>query len=257
MQSRSQNTSCRAGKARIIGLALLLVAVRAWAQGGIVLEADTDHVDISSTFTGTDVRIHGAIDVAADLIIKITGPAQEVTLSREMQRGPFWIEGGKADVSGAPSLVYLYATRPIASLLPPADRTRYGLELETIAVHVEPQAGGISEDRWRRAFFRLKERDHLYLEDDREIRITRNRLVLSNINLPAEIEFGTYRIEALLVRGGKVIGRDAGQFEVRQVGIGRWVWQAAHLHAWPFGIACTIAAMLLGFGLNAATHRRD
>jgi len=241
---------------RIAGLALALFAVHARAADGIVLEPETDHVDITTTYSGTDVRIHGAIDVAADLIIKITGPAQEVTLSREVQRGPFWIGGGKAEVSGAPSLVYLYATKPIASLLPPAERARHGLELEAVELSIEPQAGGISEDRWRRAFFRLKEREGMYREDDRAIRITRGRLVMSDINLPAEIEFGTYRIEALLVRGGKVIGRDAGQFEVRQVGIGRWVWGAAHLHAWLFGVVCTLAAMVLGFGLNAATHRR-
>jgi len=240
----------------MIGLALLLFAAGARADSAIVLEPETDHVDITTTFAGTDVRIFGAMDVAADLIIKITGPAQEVTLSREVQHGPFWIGGGKASVSGAPSLVYLYATKPIASLLPAAERTRYGLELEGTALRIEPQAGGISEDRWRRAFFRLKERERRYIEDDRAIRITRNRLVVSDISLPAEVEFGTYRIEALLVRDGKVIGRDAAQFVVRQVGFGRWVWRVAHRHPWLFGVACTLSAMLIGFTLNAATHRR-
>jgi uncharacterized protein (TIGR02186 family) len=242
---------------RLAGLALLMqLAGFARAQGGIVLEPETDHVDITTAYAGADVRIFGAMDAAADLIIKITGPAQDVKLSREVQHGPFWIGGGTASVTGAPSLVYLYATKPIASLLPPAERLKYGLDLESAALRVEPQAGGISEDRWRRAFFRLKEREHMYLEDDRAIRVTRNRLVMSSINLPAEIEFGTYRIEALLVRGGKVVGRDTGQFVVRQVGIGRWVWRAAHRHAWLFGVACTLAAMVLGFALNAATHRQ-
>ena len=240
----------------IFGLTLLLLAVRAGAEGGIVLELETDHVDITSTFAGAEVRILGAIDVAADLIIKITGPTQDVTLSREVQRGPFWMGGGKATVSGAPSVVYLYATKPVAAMLPAAERARYGIELEGVALRIVPHTGGISEDRWRRAFFRLKERDRSYMEDDRAITITRNRLVISDVKLPAEIELGTYRIEALVVRDAKVIGRDVSRFEVRQVGIGSWLWRAAHVHNWFFGVACTFAAMALGFGLNAALHRR-
>ena len=240
----------------ILGLTLLFLALRAGAQGGIVLEPETDHVDITSSFAGAEVRIFGAIDAAADLIIKITGPTQDVTLSREVQRGPFWVGGGKATVSGAPSVVYLYATKPVAALLPAAERARYGIDLEGVALRIAPQAGGISEDRWRRAFFRLKERDRSYVEDDRAITITRNRLVISDVKLPAEIELGTYRIEALVVRDAKVIGRDVSRFEVRQVGIGSWLWRAAHVHNWAFGVACTLAAMALGLGLNAALHRR-
>ena len=76
-----------------------------------------------------------------------------------------------------------------------------------------------------------------------------NRLFITDIPLPSDLQVGTYEIETLLVQSGKVVGRNVGHFEVRQVGIERWVWNVAHDHAWLFGAIFTLAAHAAGFGL--------
>ncbi|MCC7483603.1 MAG: TIGR02186 family protein [Burkholderiales bacterium] len=238
----------------LVSLALLAAPITR-CEDRLIVEPESDRVDVTTTFTGADVRIHGVIEPHADLVIKITGPARDVTLTREVRRGPFWIAGESAKVSGAPSLVYVYSTRPLAALLPAQARAKYGLDLEATALDVEPRTAAISEDRWRRAFFRLKEHERSYREDDHAIRITRERLVTTDIVLPPEAELGGYRVDALLVRDGRVTARDSGSFELRQVGAGRWVSDAARRHGWIFGVVCTLAAMVLGFGLNVALHR--
>ena len=81
----------------------------AWADGAVVIEPETNHVDITADFAGADVKTYGVIDGPGDLIIKITGPGQDVTLSREIKWGPLWIGGGNVTVTGAPSLFYLFA----------------------------------------------------------------------------------------------------------------------------------------------------
>lgn len=236
-------------------LAALVLPLLAWADGGVVIEPETTHIDITADFAGTDLKTYGVIDRPGDLIIKIVGPRQDVTLFRKIKLGPFWVGGSEVNVTGAPSLLYLYATKPIASLLPPAEQDKYQLRLEGAQIRIEPQLLGDTPGDWRQAFFRLKEKEGRYLEDDHAIRVIRNRLVVSDIVLPGDIQVGEYGIETLLIKSGKVVGHDVSHFEARQTGIERWVWNAAHDHAWLFGILCTLAAMVLGFALNAVFHR--
>ncbi len=111
-------------------------------------------------------------------------------------------------------------------------------------------------DDWRKAFFRLKEKQGYYHEDDRAIRVFGNRLFIADMRLPGDLQVGTYTIETLLVKSGKVVGHTVGDFKVRLSGIERRVWNAAHDYPWLFGSLFTLAAMVLGFALNAIPYRK-
>lgn len=236
-------------------LAGVLLPPQARAADTLVVAPEASHVDITVNFAGTDLKAFGALDGSGDLVLKISGPPQTVTLSREAKRGPFWLEASKVEVAEAPSLLYLYATRPIAGILAPAERERYGLTLEAVPLHIEPPRPDAAAQRWREAFFRLKEKAGSYVEDVHAIRVIGNRLFITHIPLPGELETGTYTIETLLVKSRAVTARSVAHFEVRQVGIERWVWIAAHKTPWLFGGAFTLSMMALGLLLNALTFR--
>ena len=225
------------------------------ADEALVVAPEEAQVDITTEFAGTKLKAIGAMSGPGDLIIKLVGPPHEATLSRETKLGPFWVEGETARMEGAPSLMFLYATAPIASILPPADREKYGVLLEGVPVHIEPRLHAHASDDWRKAFFRLKEKQGYYREDDNSIRVFGNRLFIADMRLPGDLRTGTYTIETLLVKSGKVVGRHVGQFNVRLAGIERWVWNAAHDTPWLFGGLFTLLAMLLGFVLNAIPYR--
>ena len=226
------------------------------AEEPLVVAPATSQIDISTDFTGADVKAVGAMSGPGDLIIKLVGPNQEATLSRETKLGPFWVEGDRVKMEDAPSLLFLYATAPIVSILPPAEQQKYGLVLEGVPVRVEPQLKAHAAKDWRKAFFRLKENQGYYHEDDHAIRVFGNRLFIADMRLPGDLQVGTYTIEILLVKSGKVVGRNVTQFRVRLAGIERWVWKAAHDHSWLFGSLFTLLAMVLGLALNAVPYRR-
>ena len=227
-----------------------------WADEPLVVVPETGEVRITTDFTGTDVKAVGSMRGPADLIIKLVGPQQTAILSRETKLGPFWVEGETMKMEGAPSLLFLYATAPIASILPPAEQQKYGLILEGVWVRVAPQLKARAADDWRKAFFRLKERQGYYLEDDTAIKVFGNRLFIADMRLPGDLQVGTYTIETLVVKSGKVVGHNVGEFKVRLAGIERRVWEAAHDHSWLFGSLFTLLAMLLGLALNAVPFRR-
>lgn len=240
---------------RLVFFCTWILAIQCWAGEPLLVVPEKTQVDITTGFAGTEFKAVGVIDGAGDLIIKVVGPQQEVTLSRETKLGPFWV-GGDAVKVGAPSVLLLHATRPIASLLPRSEQERYGLLLEGVPVRIEPRLQAHAAGDWRGAFFRLKEQRGYYREDDHAIRIFGNRLFIAELPLPRDLEIGTYRIETLLVKSGRVVGRDVARFTVRLAGVEHWVWNAAHEHAWVFGVLLTLAAMALGVLLNAVSYRQ-
>jgi uncharacterized protein (TIGR02186 family) len=233
-----------------------MLPITAWAEAPLVVAPQTSQVNITTDFVGTELKAIGAMDGPGDLIIKVMGPRQEATLSREIKFGPFWIGGDTVKMEDAPSLLFLYATAPIASILSPDEQQKYGLLLEGVPVRVEPQLQAHAGDDWRKAFFRVKERQGYYHEDDHAIRVFGNRLFIADMRLPGDLQIGTYSVETLLVKSGKVVGHTVGDFRVRLSGIERRVWNAAHDYPWLFGSLFTLAVMVLGFILNAIPYGR-
>lgn len=227
-----------------------------WAEEPLVVAPATSEVKITTDFAGTTIEAVGAMARSGELIIKLVGPKQEATLSRETKLGPFWVEGERVKVGDAPSLLFLYATAPIASILSPDEQQKYGLNLEGVWVRVEPQLKAHAASDWRKAFYRLKEKQGFYHEDDRAIRVFGNRLFIADMRLPGDLQVGTYTIETLLVKSGKVVGHTVGTFKVRLSGIERWVWNEAHDRSWLFGGLFTLLCMLLGLALNAVPLRK-
>jgi uncharacterized protein (TIGR02186 family) len=230
--------------------------IPSWAGEPLLVVPETSQVNITTDFAGSDLKVVGAMSGPGDLIIKVVGPQQEATLSRETKLGPFWIGGDTVKIEGAPSLLFLYATAPIASILSAAEQKKYGLLLEGVPVRVEPQLQAHVALDWRKAFFRLKERQGYYQEDDHAIRVFGNRLFIADTRLPGDLQVGNYTVETLLVKSGKVVGHTVGNFKVRLSGMERRLWNAAHDHSWLFGTLFTLLAMLLGFALNALPYRR-
>ena len=233
-----------------------LLQTLSWAEEPLVVAPATDRVNITTNFAGTELKAVGSMRGPADLIIKLAGPQQEVMLSRETKLGLFWIGGDTVKMEDAPSLLFLYATAPIDTILPSAEQQKYGLQIEGVPVRVEPHLKAHATDDWRKAFFRIKERQGSYHEDDTAIKVFGNRLFIADMRLPGDLQIGTYTVETLVVKSGKVVGRNVGQFRVRLAGIERWVWNAAHDHSWLFGSVFTLLAMLLGFVLNAVPYRK-
>lgn len=238
--------------------ALLLVwagslLVPAWADEALSFRLEPSQVDISADYSGTTLKVIGAMHPPGDLLLKVQGPAQDVTLSHKIKRGLFWVKGETVRVAGAPSLHFLYATAPIAALLAPAEQEKYRLRLEDVPVRIElpPQQA----HAWRQTFFRLKAKQGNYRENGAALRVSENGQFIANIGLSGDLQTGTFTVEAFAVNSGKVAGRASGEFKVRVVGLEHWVWNAAHQHPWLFGSLFTLAAMLLGFVLAVFAHR--
>ena len=224
-----------------------------WAGEALQFRLEPARVEISAAFAGAQLTATGSMPEPGDLVLKVAGPLQDVSLTRKTRLGPFWVAGETVKVRGAPSLLFLYATAPVATLLSAAEQQKYGLPLEGAALRIEPQAQ--ASDDWRGAFFRLKEQAGYYREHPGALKVRDNGQFSAHILLPGDLETGTYAVETLIVNSGKVVGQAHGEFKVQVVGMEYWIWNAVHDTPWLFGVLFTLAAMLLGVALSAIPYR--
>jgi uncharacterized protein (TIGR02186 family) len=236
-----------------IALEFALSATAAFAEGGLITQLETDHVDITTHFTGEQILFFGAMSGPGDVIVKVVSPAQDVAVSQKKQVGPVWLDGGRVVVHDMPGLCYLASTKPISQILGAEDQERYGLRLE----HGLPQArtDGETLPGWERAFVRLKEGKRYYHELPSGVTLVKERLFFTKLDLPPKLPEGKYQLEAFLVRNGKIVAQQTSDLTVQEVSLERWVSNAAHGYPWVYGASFTAICMVLGLGLGMLLRR--
>ena len=226
------------------------------ADRSMVTVMESEHVDVTVTFTGQDTFIFGAMGKPGDVIIKVMSPTMNVDLSHKNRIGPFWLDGDKLTVRNTPGLYYLLSSRPLDEIVTPEERFRYGLHLHDAFVKAQlSNAAPPAMHDWQDAFIAIKEEAGLFRKLPDAVKLVKNRLFSAHIQLPANIPLGIYHLEVYLAQHGHIISHQPRTLEVNQVKLERWIANAVNLHAWVFGISFTVFALLLGLTLGMALRR--
>lgn len=235
----------------LLSLAFALTGARAAsAADGLTAELSHAHVEITSHFTGKRILVYGVRSHPGTVIVKLVSPPEEVNLSRKIRVGPFWVNGAKVAVRGAPAIAYLSSSAPLKQALGARERERYGLTLDAVlggaSAHGPP--GALPD--WRAALLRLKERAGYYRVDGHGVDLLNRHLFRTIIDLPADIPIGRYHIEVYLAHGGRVVAHDDLRLAVLQPSFERRLARIAHRRSWAFGTAVTLLALVFGLSLS-------
>jgi uncharacterized protein (TIGR02186 family) len=234
-------------------LLLLLLALPARAQE-LVADLSQRRIDITTGFSGAEVLVFGAIEGEGDVVVVVRGPPQDMVLRRRERQAGIWVNGAEARFDQVPSFYAVASTRPLWQILPEAERrlNRVGVA----ALPIAPRGGGSDPEAFRLAFMGLKDAGQLYTENDPPAELVAGRLFSARMNFPATVVTGTYRIETMLVRAGRVTAQRHLSLEVRRVGVGAELWRIAHEWSLLYGIGAVLAAALAGW-LGSLVFRRS
>lgn len=230
---------------RALLLAALLLFAPPLRAEDLVADISQARIDITTGFSGDEVMVFGAIEGEGDVVVVVRGPDQDLVLRRKERRMGIWVNGAEARFNEVPSFYALASTRPLWQILPEAERLRHRIGIAT-----QPMAmlgGRPDPDAFRLAFLRIKGERRLYAENEPPAQLLGGRLFSARIEFPASVATGLYRIDAMLVRGGRIIADRPLSLEVRRVGIGARLWRFAHEMPLLYGIAAVLAAALTGW----------
>ena len=247
-------------------IALATGSVTAAHAERLVLTLSSQRVAINSNFTGTELAVFGIVErdgqsVARadnyDVVITVRGPREALTIRRKHALGPIWINREQHKFAGVPSLLGVYATRPIGGLLSEPLQRRYSLGIAAIVGGSDFSYDRSAEtDQFRTALVRLKGRDSLYVEQGRGVEFVTETAFRARIPLPAIAPLGEYEIEATLVVGGTVLSRETTRFTVMKAGFEEQISAIARDHSLAYGLGTAAMALALGW-LASIIFRRD
>jgi uncharacterized protein (TIGR02186 family) len=244
-------------RAALLGLGLMAapVAAQPVAPPSLAAELSTRRIEVTTAFTGGEILVFGAterlIHAGGDEVVVLAlGPPSSLVVRQKVEVLGFWINGPSARFNGVPSYWAMAATRPVAEMLSEAERTESRLGLELINL---PQLGARSP-QFREALRDLKRGEGLWAEAV-PMEVSGGRLFHARLPVPSTVETGEYRVQVLLVRGGRMVARQELSLDIVRVGTAAQIADVARGLPVLYGIACIVLAAFAGW-LGSVLFRR-
>ena len=249
--------------ARAIVLSCLLLA-QAWVGAaraeGLISGISQDIIQITSSYTGTQIVVFGAIErpqnaQGRNIVVVVRGPDEPMTVRRRDRIAGVWVNSDAARFEGLPAYYYLASTAPVARIAPREALMRYGIGLQALT----PSAVGSHHDPepFRQAAIRYHARKGLYAESPGSIDFLSETLFRTRVPVPAGVARGQYNVEVYLFRDGEVVSAQSTPLFVDATGLERRLFNMAHDAPLSYGLACVFLSILLGWISSVLFRRPD
>jgi len=240
----------------IYALTFALMAQAATAEE-IVVGLSQDEVAITTSFTGSELLIFGAVRRTAPLpessqlevIIAVTGPNIPVTIRHKERVAGIWVNTSSVNLDIAPSFYAVAASGPLDEVLNPTEDLRYAVSIDR-AVRSAGQAAFGSNPSVE-AYARIQQTFDLVQQLENAVSVDEQTLFRTRITLPAKITEGDYKTRIFLTRDGMVIDQLETVIPVYKAGVERWLYNLSRENAWVYGLMSLLIAAVAGWAASA------
>lgn len=263
-------------RARLVPPFLVLAAAfsagTAQAQGpepnpeSIEIGLSTDRVSITPNFAGTNLTIFGALDNADptisrqggyDVVVVLEGPPQATVVRKKTRVLGMWINTHSETFLKVPTSYAEATTRMPQDIADPELYRRLSLGAEYVRIETEgasdtPATLGEFHD----ALIQEKTDAGLYTMRVGGVQFLSQNLFRATLSLAPNVPVGTHRARAFLFRNGVFIKESSAPLAIRKGGSEQRIYEAAHDHSLPYGLAAVFIAAVTGW-LGRVFFRKD
>jgi uncharacterized protein (TIGR02186 family) len=227
----------------------------ATAAPPLIADLSSNHIDLTTSFSGTRLLLFGATESAGDIIVVIRGPASREVVRRKERIAGIWVNRRSVAFETVPGFYFDAATRPLPEIA--SEKTLRELRIGTSRLAL-PAVDGDAEakpEEYRAALLRLKNNAGLYHSSPEPVKVIRDRLFRVEITFPANVPTGPYQVEVHLFRQGKQVAVDRKDLLIRRAGAEAAIYNFAHEHSAMYGIIAIVVALFAGW-LAGAIFRK-
>jgi len=258
------------------GLASLMLAmpVAQAAPSRLVADLSDSHVDITSSYHGTDLILFGAYEgVPGDeLILIVEGPARDIVQRRKEKKAGIWVNVETLIWQEAPSFYHMFATDDLSVIANKAALR---------AADVGPLAGGlmlvageagsgnghggnelpsegvaqIGSAAQEAGLSRNMSNNGLWQLQPADISTQQDMLFRAQLSLPSNVPTGDYLVRVLHFRGGVAISEKTTDMNIKKAGLSALIYGFAHDYSVFYGLFAIAFAVASGW-LAAVAFRR-
>ena len=243
-------------------LLFALTFAAALAPGGARAEdlaagISRDKIEITSSFTGTDVVVFGAIEneegqalpatEMRDVVVVIRSDKPYlVTVRKKEQVGPIWMNQDEQRFAGVPGFYFLSSTRPLRDIASAEVLDQFELGLDRIVLGPAPgSVGGPRE--FREALLRNRIREDLYSQHEGAVSFLSGSLFRTTVALPPNVPAGNLRVMVYAFSGKQLTSSNSMTLFIDKTGIERRLTEFAHYEPVLYGIVAVLLSGLAGF----------
>ena len=224
-------------------------------------DVSTRSVSITSSFTGTEIVVFGAVDNSRqssaesglyDVVIVLEGMPDRLVSRRKSNIAGIWINTQAVTFESIPSYYAIASTRPLDELADPVLLRENDIGFEQI--RMTPIRGwetGLSTADladFKTAVVRLKQKEGLYVQEQYGVVFIGRSLFRASIELPANVPVGPLVARVYLMREGQLLSTYTARVNLERQGVERVLYAFAFEHAFLYGlftVAVAVAAGLL------------
>ncbi|MEW6658605.1 MAG: TIGR02186 family protein [Thermodesulfobacteriota bacterium] len=230
-------------------------AITPEAKQKVVTAASKNLIEIGLSYSGDQVHFFGVNPVpGTDLIIKLTAEKdEEIKFSVKGRVGPFWMTVKQYDVTGAPFMYKIHASKPVKEIVSPAVAQELELGYPAIRhkmkMHLSRgEAAPDDADKVFQGMLKIKERANLYniVEDPARLQVAEGKLFKHYFRFPPAATEGRYQVESYCFSKGELVGYGKDIIEIKKVGLENWLTQTSQNKPIFFGILAVCIAVGAG-----------
>ncbi len=246
----------------VIRAAFFAVALAgpALADESIVTGLSQNRVSITADFVGSEILVYGAVkrDAPApegsplEVIVTVEGPAAPVTVRRKERVAGIWINNASIRVDSAPSFFAIATTGPLNHILSDTENLRFDITIERVIRAVGITAEADKAGEFLLALLRVRTQEDRYRVLEGKVELTEDTLFRTDVELPANLIEGEYKVRIFLLRDQKVIAHQERLVGVRKVGLERFIFNLAHEQPLIYGLLSLVLAAVAGWVASTA-----
>lgn len=236
-------------------LLLALVMLSAQRDPILVPEVSQHEVQVRQGFTGTELLLFGAIlDPAGrraaqdyDIVVVLKGPTVPVRVREKERVAGIWINADSTAFRSAPSFFAVASSAPVEKIVD--ERTAAIYEFGTRFIQLSP-TGMIDveqQQEFAAGLVDLRTRQGLYKEDMDGVQVSEQVLYQARIELPSNVQTGTYTAETFAITRGRVIASAIAEVEVRKVGFERLIEVFSQEQSLLYGLLAVFMSVGMGW----------
>lgn len=209
-------------------------------------------IEITVRYAGAKLNIFGAMSRPGQIVVKIVSPDRTFKVKEKGHFGIFWLKKAQYRLTGTPQIYYILSSSPLLKILSATQIQKYGLNLPAAlsAMHSAPGLTGKRRHLIEREIIKDKIRMGLFLESAHVLKIQNRHLYFADVELPAQLPLGRYKVNVYLIRHGHVVAIQHRYFDVQQARMEQWMSTTADQDPWLFGGAVIMIMIMIGLSMG-------
>lgn len=225
------------------------------ADSPLITDLSSHLIAITSSFTGTDLLLFGAIDEPGDVVVVVRGPTATSVVRRKRPTLGLWLTRRSESFDNVPSYYAVASSRPLREIAPASLLQRLQIGTENLRFRYLGLRRFDNIGDYEKSIVRLKIRDGLYRESVGAIDFLGPKLFRTEISFPSTVPVGTYQTEVYLVRGERIIAAQSTPLFIDKQGVEQEVYEFSRTEPAVYGLVAVLIAVFSGW-MAAIAFRR-